>query len=98
MVLVRTAQEALTNAQKHASATVIALSLSVEAGAYLLTCADDGRGPSGEPSPAVQSHFGLDNLRARAGELGGTIDLGGSDSGGAVLRLRLPTNGARRNG
>jgi len=98
MVLVRTAQEALTNAQKHSSATVIALSLSVQAGAYLLTCADNGRGPSDDVRPPAQSHFGLENLRARAAELGGTIDLGSSDSGGAVLRLKLPMEGERGDG
>lgn len=44
LVIVRTAQEALTNVQKHAAATRVELVLKLEENAYVLTCRDNGRG------------------------------------------------------
>ena len=99
LVLVRTSQEALTNVQKHASATRVDLDLNVEAGAYVLTCRDNGRGiasdtdagaAAGPDGEARTSRFGLRNLRARAQVFGGRVDLEPVPDGGAVLRLTLP--------
>ena len=47
LVIIRTAQEALTNVQKHAAATRIEVSLKTASGAYVLTCRDNGRGIEG---------------------------------------------------
>ncbi len=93
-VIVRTAQEALTNVQKHAAATRITLSLREEGNAYVLTCRDNGRGlpAPGAPAPAFGgSGFGLGNLRARAAAFGGRVDLEAAADGGAELRLVLPS-------
>ena len=96
LVLVRTAQEALTNAQKHSGASRIELSLGFEKGAYELSCRDNGRGPGPEAADARGGSasaygYGLGNLRGRAADFGGIVELLTGEGGGALLRLRLPT-------
>ena len=96
LVIIRTAQEALTNVQKHAAATRIELSLKTEGSAYILTCLDNGRGlPDGKDAQAhlTGSGFGLENLRVRAAAFGGSVDLEQAPDGGALLRLTLPVAG-----
>jgi signal transduction histidine kinase len=93
LVLVRSAQEALTNAQKHSGASRIELRLAFENGSYKFECRDDGRGPgaAGAPrTPGTAQGFGLGNLRARASAFGGSAELLPAEGGGALLRLRLP--------
>jgi signal transduction histidine kinase len=93
LVIVRTAQEALTNVQKHAAASRVELALVLEGGAYVLTCRDDGRGPAaaGDPPAAPPgSGFGLGSLRSRAAAFGGRVALESAPGGGALLRLTLP--------
>jgi len=93
LVLVRTAQEALTNAQKHSGASRVELRLGFENEAYELLCRDDGRGPcavEASQTPGAGRGFGLGNLRARAAVFGGSVELAEAEGGGAVLRLRLP--------
>jgi signal transduction histidine kinase len=117
LVIVRTAQEALTNMQKHAAASSISLDLLQGPSAYTLLCSDNGRGPAAAspsaegpgsepqdpsaqpvpgpaPSRPAEGGFGLGNLRARAGALGGSVELSRGTHGGAVLRLTLPIGGA----
>jgi len=100
LVLVRSAQEALTNAQKHSGASFVELGLRFEDEAYLFECQDDGRGPAAADAAGIASEsrmgaprgFGLDNLRARAAAFGGSVDLQRAEGGGALLRLRLPAS------
>jgi signal transduction histidine kinase len=99
-VIVRTAQEALTNVQKHAAATRIELALRIEGSAYVLTCRDNGRGPAAAQDAQAApggTGYGLGNLRARAAEFGGTVDLEPGPDGGALLRLTLPVEGGTAN-
>ena len=99
LVLIRTAQEALTNVQKHAAATRVSLGLRADGDAYILTCRDNGRGlgpaSSTDQAPGGRG-FGLGNLRARAAVFGGSVDLEPAVEGGAQLRLVLPASGAAR--
>jgi len=93
LVLTRSAQEALTNAQKHSGASRVELRLGFDGEAYELECRDDGRGPrAADPSPVKgpASGFGLGNLSARAYAFGGSVELLPAEGGGALLRLRLP--------
>jgi signal transduction histidine kinase len=96
-VIVRTAQEALTNVQKHAAATRIELALKTDGDSYVLTCRDNGRGPSavkGAQTALAGTGYGLENLRTRAAAFGGSVDLEPGPEGGALLRLVLPVTGA----
>jgi signal transduction histidine kinase len=96
LVVIRTAQEALTNVQKHAGASRIELAFRQEGNAFVFTCRDDGRGLSGAGNGALASDgqagagFGLRNLRERAARFAGRVDLEARSTGGAELRLTLP--------
>ena len=96
-VIVRTAQEALTNVQKHAGATRVELALKTDGSMYVLTCRDNGRGLSAVKDAQTAfagTGFGLENLRTRAAAFGGRVDLEPAPDGGALLRLILPARGA----
>jgi signal transduction histidine kinase len=91
--LYRIAQEALTNAAKHANATHILLQLTVHdapdsngTATIALTVDDDGR--PGEP--AGKSGMGLLGMRERVVALGGQLSFEAGASGGARLHVRIP--------
>ena len=86
LALYRTAQEALTNIQRHAEANQVWLVLTVDDAVTLLV-SDDGRGYS---ISADQAGFGLHGLRERAAQLGGELHMESRRGGGAQLSFRLP--------
>ena len=77
-------REALSNVGRHAAATAATVTLEVEQDVDLVVV-DNGRG-IGPGTPGN----GLRNLRARAGDLGGTCEVGPDDAGGTRLRWRVP--------
>jgi len=94
LVIIRTAQEALTNVQKHAAATRVEITLRTEGDAYVLTCRDNGRGvvsEGGADAGPGSGGFGLRNLRTRVAPFDGQVELKALPDGGAVLRLILPS-------
>lgn len=86
LALYRAAQEALTNAQRHAGARTVWLEVQAAAAHLTLTAADDGRGYPAEPADG----FGLRGVRERAAQLGGSLTLEARPGGGAQLRLSVP--------
>jgi signal transduction histidine kinase len=88
----RTAQEALTNIDKHAQARRVSVDLSLAHGVLSLEVADDGRGLA-EGALAKARSFGLRGLHERAGTVGGWIDLSSSPAG-TTLILSVPLAGA----
>jgi len=88
----RTAQEALTNIDKHARARRVSVDLSLAHGVLSLEVADDGRGLAEGALAKVRS-FGLRGLHERAGTVGGWIDLSSSPAG-TTLILSVPLDGA----
>ncbi|MQY07821.1 hypothetical protein ACRB68_59230 [Actinomadura sp. RB68] len=89
LVLYRVAQEALTNAARHADATAVELSLAPAGGGVLLRVDDDGRGMDGVPEGA-----GIRGMRERALLAGGTLELGPGPGGGTRVALHIPTGPA----
>ncbi|MBI3244524.1 MAG: sensor histidine kinase [Chloroflexi bacterium] len=87
LALYRAAQESLTNAQRHAGAKNIWLSLQTSDDNISLTVADDG---IGFPASMNGVGFGLRGLRERATQLGGELHLESRPGGGAQLCFRLP--------
>jgi signal transduction histidine kinase len=87
LALVRVFQESLHNALEHGAATQIDVELAADPGEVTISVSDNGVGfvPSAR---AVGS--GLDGMRARASELGGTFALVASPGGGARVRFTLP--------
>jgi signal transduction histidine kinase len=79
--LYRTAQEALSNARKHAAGAPIEVGLSYLAGRVELTVTDDqGRRPRHGPSGG----YGLIGMRERAELIGGELELGPTETGWRV--------------
>jgi signal transduction histidine kinase len=95
LALFRAAQEALTNAQRHARARNLWLDVAVNGREVALTAADDGQGFPASPSQDTaeslpEAGFGLRGLRERAAQLGGALRLGPRPGGGALLTFSLP--------
>ena len=84
--IVRIYREALANVVKHAAATRVSVTFRVSADNVELTVADDGVGIAEQ-----RKGRGLDNMRARATELGGEVSFSAAGSGGSVaLLIPLP--------
>ncbi|MFB9740424.1 sensor histidine kinase [Pseudonocardia sulfidoxydans] len=87
VALLRLTQEAIANVRKHAGATRLEVRLTRDGAAETLLVSDDGRGfDPGSP----RSGFGLDNMRSRAAELGGTVTVDSAPGAGCRLEVRLP--------
>ncbi|MET9549561.1 sensor histidine kinase [Streptomyces sp. NPDC006627] len=91
--LLRIAQGALANVREHADATTAALTLTLLDDQVVLDVADDGRGftppAAGEAAAGVRGH-GLPAIRARAGQLGGTLTIESAPGEGTVLSVSIP--------
>jgi PAS domain S-box-containing protein len=88
-----TVSEALTNASKHANATRVWVSLSIEDDVLLLSIRDDGVGGA---DPRRGS--GLTGLKDRIEALGGRIQIGSQTGSGTVIEVEIPIAGpADRN-
>ena len=82
----RILQEACSNVLQHAQARRVRIALQRSDGGIVLSVEDDGIGLS-DARPAGR---GLENLAARAGELGADIQIGNADSRGVRVQLTLP--------
>ena len=85
MVVYRVAQEAITNALRHAGAECIRVTLGRERRHAVLRVEDDGRGIGGAEEGA-----GVRGMRERAVLVGGTLELDAAPGGGTSVTLRLP--------
>jgi signal transduction histidine kinase len=89
--LMMAAKEALTNALKHARATEIRVRLAVTDERLEIAVGDNG---TGFDPAAVRHGNGLENLRRRLEEMGGTCDLRTQPGRGTTVTLRLPLGAA----
>jgi signal transduction histidine kinase len=89
--LFRIAQEALTNAIRHAKAGSIRLSMRVKQGNVILEVVDDGVGIAPRSSGADRPLHGLLGIRERAIAMGGTATIEGGPGGrGTEVRVTAP--------
>jgi signal transduction histidine kinase len=86
--LLRIAQEALSNALRHARASRIAVRLSVNADDVRVTVDDDGIGF--DPSSPARQGLGLRSQRYRATTIGGLLDVRPRAPCGTVVECRVP--------
>jgi PAS domain S-box-containing protein len=95
--LFRIAQEALSNALRHARPRSVKLALHFEAGGLVLSIRDDGTGM--HPPTDESNGMGLRIMQYRAQVIGATLQIGPTEGGGTVVTCTLPnTNGDERNG
>ena len=83
--LLRSVQEALTNAARHGQAGMLAVRLSRAGNGLLLEIEDDGRAQW-----PLREGNGLTGMRERIAALGGTLQVGRSGHGGVRIEARLP--------
>jgi signal transduction histidine kinase len=89
--LLRIAQEAVTNALKHAGAGKIRVKLHIEARRLFLRIVDNGRGFEQQDAFSSQGgHFGLIGMRERAERLGGELRLASQPGGGTEVEVKVP--------
>lgn len=93
-ILLRTAQEALSNVRKHAAAKRAALTLSFVGDVVLLDAQDDGAGfdpgALNDGAPRPESGFGLGAMRERIEGAGGTLTVESAAGEGTTLTASLP--------
>jgi signal transduction histidine kinase len=86
--LLRMAQEAITNVRRHANASNLWLSVTVEPPRAHISVTDDGRGLK----PAAPGRFGLTGMRERARRIGANLHVGAGPEGvGTMVEVRLGT-------
>ncbi|WP_405734085.1 sensor histidine kinase [Streptomyces sp. NBC_01537] len=95
VVALRSAQEALSNARRHAGAQArVELGLSYDGDALRLSVRDTGSGfDPGSPGGG----YGLPGMRARAEEIGGTAHVLSAPGKGTTVTVELPLGAAARS-
>ena len=87
--LMRIAQEAVTNAVRHADAKRVEIQLKFSSAGVELTVQDNGRGFSGEPASARDGHYGIAGMKERAQEIGGTLTVSSQEGHGTEVRVEV---------
>ena len=88
--LLRIAQEAITNAVRHASARQIVVVVGFEALQVSIEVSDDGCGLARTAGVEDTSHIGLASMKERAESLGGRVTIRQSPEGGTAIEATLP--------
>ncbi len=98
--LLRVAQEAIQNVQKHARATRLALRLEYDDRTVVLSVTDNGVGfPAKLQSFAPESpagHFGLTGMRERAELVGAILEITSQPGAGTTVRMIVPEGDDQR--
>jgi signal transduction histidine kinase len=83
-------KEAMSNVIKHSQAAEVTLSLKVVDNILEIRIKDNGRGFP--PAAVVQSRrHGFSNMRARAGQLGGRLEVSSEPGKGTSIRILIPS-------
>ncbi len=91
--MLRIAQEAVTNAVRHASASAVEVVLKYDTGWLRLKVSDDGKGFSPTAS-APQGHYGLQGMKERAAAIGAKLRIESSPGAGTSVEVSLAISGA----
>ena len=90
MQTLRIAQEAISNAVRHAKPTVIRVNIRWEPPNVVLEVTDNGRGITTEAE--TREGFGFANMRARVKKLKGTLDIRTAPGRGTNIVVGVPLN------
>jgi signal transduction histidine kinase len=91
--LYRIAQEALNNSLKHASAADVVVRIGTRDGKVVLEVEDDGRGFDLD-TVGFNHGMGLANMRDRAEELGGSIEIRSEPGRGTLVKVEVAADGS----
>jgi signal transduction histidine kinase len=95
--MLQIAKEAIANAERHAGARSVRVSLAFDAGELRLSVEDDGSGFEADRQAwRSRRHFGLLGMSERAQELGGRITIDSQPGAGTRVAVALPLREARR--
>jgi signal transduction histidine kinase len=88
--LFRIAQEALSNAMKHAAAAQVRVALDIRHSTATLSVADDGTGFDPDAPRVRSAHLGLTSMEERATSIGGTIRVESQPGKGTEVLVEVP--------
>jgi signal transduction histidine kinase len=88
--LLRIAQEAVSNAVRHARPKLIRITMADETAHWILAVEDDGRGMDQRPELYAREGFGLTSMRQRASAIGGEWQIESEPGAGTRVSVRLP--------
>lgn len=90
LILFRILQEILNNIIKHASASEINIALEYLEGTLQLQIADNGIGFNADELTEAQRGMGLQNIRKRAGIIGGEVAIKSNPGEGTQVSIFIP--------
>lgn len=88
--LANIAREAISNSLRHAKPARVDVSLRIQDEALVLVVRDDGTGF--DPDSPQRFGVGLNSMRTRAVEIGGSFSMASSPSGGTRIQISIPTH------
>jgi signal transduction histidine kinase len=88
--LLRIAQEAVSNAVRHADPSLVRIRMTDEPSHWALSVEDDGVGMDHHVELASGEGFGLISMRQRAGAIGGEWQINSEQGTGTRVSVRLP--------
>lgn len=91
--LSRILREALTNVERHAQARSVTVTLTQSGDQAHLIVADDGWGMPREPRGPHSGSFGIVGMAERAKGVGGTLQVGPTQTGGTQVVATVPIHG-----
>jgi len=99
--LLRIAQEAIHNVEKHASASEVSVFLEYDERLLALTVKDNGKGfdPGARAGKAAAGHYGLTGMKERAALIHGRIEIASGPGEGTTVRVEVaaPPASARQS-
>ena len=87
--LLRIAQEAVSNAVRHAHPHTVHITMADESEHWVMAVADDGVGMQQRPELYAREGFGLSSMRQRAGAIGGEWQIDSQPGAGTRVSVRL---------
>jgi signal transduction histidine kinase len=87
--LLRIAQEALSNAVRHARPHTVNITMTEESGYWTLAVVDDGVGMEQSPELSARQGFGLSSMRQRANAIGGDWRIESEAGRGTRVSVRI---------
>jgi signal transduction histidine kinase len=88
--LLRIAQEAVSNAVRHARPRMVQITMTDAPAHWVLAVTDDGVGMEQHPELHAREGFGLTSMRQRAEAIGGEYQIDSQPGSGTCVSVRLP--------